>query len=261
MTLLSRSVLPHAALMAALVASTSALAAPPAQGQAVGGEGFAPGSAVVAVVMVPRPWYAPRSLVAARMRDTVAEYEALPGLAFKAYSFARADGAFGGLYLWKDLASARAQFNTAWFERVERERGVKGQVRLFEVPVAIDNTPGGTPRNLHSTAIGTVVSLPVPAGVGREKLVQEFQAAIPSYRQIPGLLIKAFTLSDDGRFGGVSLWQDAASAERWFNAGWQQRVRDRYGAEAQIEWFETPILLPSRLAANQPGVAGWVAAH
>ena len=255
---LIRFLRPHPAGLAAVVAAAAAL---PAAAQPIGGEGFAAGSAVVAVVTVPKPWYAPQALIASRMRDTVPEYEAVPGLAFKAYSFARADGAFGGLYLWKDLPAARAWFGPAWFERVQRERGVAGHVRFFEVPVAIDNTPGGTPRQLHAGAVGTLVSLPLPAGVGRERLVAEFQAAVPTYRQVPGLLLKAFTLSDDGRFGGLYLWQDAASAERWFNAGWQQQARERYGAVPRIEWFDTPILLPSRLAANQPAVPGWTAAH
>lgn len=249
---------PHPAALAAWVAAATAL---PAAAQPIGGDGFAAGSAVAAVVTVPRPWYAPQALVASRMRDTVPEYEAVPGLAFKAYSFARADGAFGGLYLWTDLPAARAWFGPAWFERVQRERGVAGQVRFFEVPVALDNTPGGTPRQLHAGAVGTLVSLPIPAGVGRERLVAEFQAALPTYRQVPGLLLKAFTLSDDGRFGGLYLWQDTASAERWFNAGWQQRARERYGAEPRIEWFDTPVLLPSRLASNTLAVPGWAAAH
>lgn len=241
--------------VAPLVALGSATAQP------VGGEGFAPTSAVAAIVTVPKPWYAPRSLVTSRMRDTVPEYENLPGLAFKAYSFARADGAFGGLYLWKDLASARAQFSPAWFERVQRERGVAGHVRFLEVTVALDNTPGGTPRDLQSTAVGTVVSVPMPAGIGRQRWIAGFEAALPTYREVPGLLIKYFTLGSDKTFGGVYLWKDAASAERWFNAAWHQRVREQYGAEARIEWFDTPILLPSRHPANQPAIPGWGRAH
>lgn len=107
-----------------------------ATAQPVGGDGFAATSAVAANVTVPKHWYALRTLVTSRMRDTVPEYENLPGLAFKAYSFSRADGALGGLYLWKDLASARAQFNPAWFKPVQRERRVAGQVRFLEVTVA-----------------------------------------------------------------------------------------------------------------------------
>lgn len=243
---------------AAVLALASALAAAPSpvRAELVGGTGFAPGSAVAAVVTVPRPWYAPRALVASRMRDTVPQYESIPGLAFKAYSFARADGQFGGVYLWKDLASARAFYGPAWFERVRTERGVEGLVRLFEVPVAIDNTAGGTPRDLDAGAVATVVTIPVPLGVGRERLVREFEASIPTYRPVPGLLRKHYVLTDDARFGGIYLWKDDASARQWFSDAWKGRVRATYGSDATIEWFDVPILLPSRLAGNAPAIAG-----
>lgn len=222
-----------------------------AAAQPVGGDGFDPASAVAAIVKVPKPWYAPRAVVIGRMRDTLPQYEALPGLAFKAYSLAQTDGQYGGIYLWKDLAAARAQFSPGWFERVEKERGYKGEVRLFEVPVAIDNVVGGTARSLDSPAVATLVTIAAPAGVTRAQVVQEFNAAVPIYRTVGGLMRKYFVLTSDGRFGGIYLWQDAASAQAWFNEAWKARVLKIYGSTASIEWFDTPILLPSRLAENK----------
>ena len=37
------------------------------------------------------------------MRDTIPQYESLPGLSYKACSFARDDGRFSGIYLWKAI--------------------------------------------------------------------------------------------------------------------------------------------------------------
>jgi hypothetical protein len=235
--MLSRLLLPFVAAAGATLAVA----------QPIGGAGFDAASAVAVIVKVPKPWYAPRSVVISRMRDTLAQYDALPGLAFKAYSLAQADGQYGGIYLWKDLAAARAHFSPAWFERVEKERGSKGEVRFFEVPVVIDNVAGGTPLSTDSAAVATLVTIAVPAGVSRARLVQEFQASMPAYRQVSGLLRKYYLLSDDGRFGGIYLWQDAASAAAWFNDAWKERVRKSYGGDALIEWFATPILLPSKL--------------
>lgn len=227
-----------------------------AQAQTVGGEGYAPASAVAAVVKVPSPWYAPKALVWSKMRDTIPAYESIPGLSFKAYSIAQADGRFGGLYLWKDLASARAWYDTVWFERVERERGVKGQVQFYEVPVAIDNTPGGTPSQTNSTSVSTIVTVTTPSGVSKARLVQEFQAAIPTYQAVPGLLRKHFIITDDGKFGGIYHWKDRVSADQWFTAAWKDGVRKTYGSEATLEWFDTAILTPSKLAANRPAIPG-----
>jgi heme-degrading monooxygenase HmoA len=240
----------------ASLSTGAALLVPAASAQAQGGEGYATTSAVAAIVKVPTPWYAPKMLVWRRMRETAPTYDSIPGLSFKAYAIAQADGHYGGLYLWKDLASARAWFNPAWFERVEKERGAKGQVRFYEVPVAIDNTPGGTPAQADGPSVSTLVTLPTPAGIGKAQLVQEFQAAIPTYRAVPGLLRKYFIITEDGRFGGIYLWKDQAAAEQWFNAAWKERVRATYGTDATLEWFNTAILTPSKLAANQPAVPG-----
>ncbi len=217
-----------------------------AHAQPVGGDGFAAGSAVAVIVKVPRPWYAPRFVITGKMRDTIPQYQALPGLAFKAYSFAQADGAFGGVYLWKDLASARAWFAPAWFERVQRDRGVRGEVRFFEVAAAIDTTPGGTPVDADSPSVTTLALGPLPAGTDRATWARQAAPALEQARQLPGLLRRYAVATDDGRIGHVSLWRDADHARRG--------LVDAAGLA--VEWFDTPILLPSTLAENQPRTPG-----
>jgi len=201
---------------------------------------------VVVIVKVPTPWYAPRALVVSKMRDTIPEYESLPALSFKAFSFARESGDFGGIYLWRDRAAAQAWFSPAWHERVRQQRGNSASVRMFDAPLTIDNTPGGTPASANSQAVATLVELNTPPGVSRERLLQEFEAAAPAYRQIPGLLRKHFIITEAGGFGGIYLWRDDASARAWFNARWQEQVRAKYGQDARMEWFDTPILTPHR---------------
>jgi heme-degrading monooxygenase HmoA len=242
--------------LAALL-SSSALAA---TGAAVPPDAGA--TPVVAVVRVAKPWYAPRAAVAGKMRDTTAQYAQLPGLAFKAYSFERQSGDYGGLYYWHDAATARAWFNDAWFERVKRERGVEGRVAMFDAPLSIDNTPGGTRADSDSNnAVATLVLIATPAGVGRAQIEAEFVKAVPTYRAVPGLLRKHFIVADGGaRFGGLYLWRDEASARAWFNAAWHERVRSSYGQPAAIDWFDTPILLPTRDAANLPAASAMMVA-
>ena len=206
---------------------------------------------VAVIVKVPKPWYAPKAVVIGRMRDTIPQYESLAGLSYKMYSFAQADGQFGGIYLWKDAASAQAWFNPAWFNRVKKERGAEGHVRYFDVPVALDNVPAGQSTYIENEAVATLVTIAVPPGVDRARLVAEFRAAIPAYQKVPGLQRKYFVITGDGRFGGIYLWDTQASAERWFDSAWHERARMTYGADAVIEWFDTPILLPSKLADNR----------
>jgi heme-degrading monooxygenase HmoA len=210
---------------------------------------------VAVIVKVPKPWYAPRALVLGKMRDTIPQYASIPGLTYKMFSFAQADGQYGGIYLWQDRAAAQGWFSPAWFERVKSERGVDGNVRYFDVPVALDNVQSGAPGAVEGNAISTLVTLPVPPGVDRARIIAEFRAAIPVHRKVPGLMRKYFVITDDGRFGGIYLWDTQASAEQWFNEAWHARVRTTYGADAALEWFDTPILLPTTLADNRIAMA------
>jgi hypothetical protein len=226
-----------------------------AQAQPPTGAGYAAGSAVAVIVKVPKPWYAPRFVVVSKMRDTIPQYQALPGLAFKAFSFAQADGHFGGIYLWKDLASAQAWFSPAWFARVEQERGVAADVRFFEVLAAIDNTPGGTLADPDSSSVATLSTWPVPAGVDKLNLSRQFQSGLEADRRLPGLLRRCFVVTEQGRYGHISVWRDEASARSASDGGKAAGARSPDG-DAVVEWFDTPILLPSVLPANLPRVPG-----
>jgi len=235
---------------AATAATLLSIFGPPSLAQQTFGGGVSSNSPVAVVVKVPTPWYAPRFFVTGKMRDTIAQYQAMPGLNFKAFSFARADGHYGGLYLWKDLSAASGWFTPQWFERVKQERGAAANARVFEVLLAIDNIPGGTTANSDSAAVATIVEIPIPAGVGKERIAQGFAASAPSFQKIPGLLRKYFITSTDGKFGGIYIWRDEASAQSWFTPAWRDRIQKEYGQPASLEWFDTPILLPGQDAGS-----------
>ena len=222
-----------------------------AQAQPFRGDGLSSDSAVAVIVRVPRPWYAPRFVVLGKMRDTIPQYRSLPGLAFKAYSFAQADGHYGGVYLWKDLASARAWFSPAWFARVEQERGAPAEARFFEVLAQVDNTAGGTPADPDSMSVATLSLAPLPAGADKSQWARQAQATAAELRQVPGLLRRCIVAADQGRVGHISLWRNEASAREWFNL-----AKGGPGAGASVEWLDTPILLPGALAENPPRVRG-----
>ncbi len=204
---------------------------------------------VVVVVRIPKPRFAPQWLVRRKMRATTDLYGAVPGLTFKAYTFEQGSGDYGGAYSWADRQAAATWFDDAWFERVRRERGSEPSVRTFASLRSIDNVPGGSRAADGAGNVVTLVQIPLPDWGTDELLLQGIDAAEPTYRQVPGLLRKHFISSDHGTFGGVYLWRNQAAATAWFDAAWRERVRKRFGAEGAIEWFDAPILLPSRLPA------------
>jgi hypothetical protein len=235
-------------LSASLIAASATAAASQSVTSEVAGVTLAP-SAMVAVVKVPKPWYAPKFVVVKKMQATVAQYEELPGLSYKIFTLTQTDAQFGGIYLWQDRANAQSWFSPSWHERVLKERGHAANVRIFSAPVIVNNAStqvGAT----SSTHVATLVTVTTPAQVTAERLVAEFTAAAPTYQKVPGLIRKYFIITDDGKFGGVYLWDRQASAQQWFSAAWEDRVRKTYGSSADIEWFDAPILTPSKLANN-----------
>ena len=201
---------------------------------------------IVAIVRVPVPRFAPKWLVRRKMRATIDLYSSIPGLEFKLFTFEKDSGDFGGIYTWRDRGSADEWFNPEWFERVRRERGSEADVRFFEAPVSIDNVTGGVPASTGGRHVATLVQIPIPPGVTNDLVRAGFAGAEETYRNVKGLLRKNFIIGERGTFGGVYLWDSMASARTWFDDQWRQRVVDTYGNPPAVEWFEAPIVLPSR---------------
>jgi hypothetical protein len=201
---------------------------------------------VVVIVRIPVPKFAPKWLVRRKMRATIDLYSSIPGLEFKLFTFEKESGDFGGIYTWQDRSSAEQWFNEEWFERVKRERGSEAYVRFLDAPLSIDNVPGATPTSKGGSKVATFVQVPIPPGVTNDLVLEGFASAEETYRSVRGLLRKSFIIAENGTFGGVYLWDSVASAETWLNDRWRQRVTDDYGNPPTVEWFEVPIVLPSR---------------
>jgi hypothetical protein len=91
--------------------------------------------------------------------------------------------------------------------------------------------------------ITTVVQFKLPAPVTREKAKELYAGTAPKYQTVQGLIRKYYLLSEDGGTGGVYLWKSRAHAEKLFTPEWRQFIKERYGAEPVISFFETPVLV------------------
>ena len=56
-------------------------------------------------------------------------------------------------------------------------------------------------------------------------------------------LADADALLGDGVGGGVYLWESRAAAEKVYTPAWRKMIADRYGAEPEILFFETPVVV------------------
>ncbi len=68
------------------------------------------------------------------------------------------------------------------------------------------------------------------------------EATAPPYREVAGLCRKYFIGNAD-LAGGVYHWADRSSAERFYDDAWHARIRDRYGVEPALQFFDAPCLV------------------
>jgi hypothetical protein len=177
----------------------------------------------VTIVRVRTPWYAPQWLVTRRMRGTLPQYRAINGLLFKAYAHGT-DRHFGGVYFWRDSASAAAWFNDAWFARVQQQYGEAGDVRRFTVVRGAAHWPARADE--HADAV--VVLEPGQTG-----------DALPTSAVSNDSPIARYLLHDaQGRPALLTMWGRAAEATRYIAS------RPNVSPGKTTEWFDCPILLP-----------------
>src|SRR5690349_15221476 len=92
--------------------------------------------------------------------------------------------------------------------------------------------------------ITALVQFKLPQPISREKAQALFQGAAPKYRETAGLLRKYFLLSEDGgTAGGVYLWKSKKDAAGLYTKEWEGSIRERYGAQPTVTYFETPVVV------------------
>lgn len=104
----------------------------------------------------------------------------------------------------------------------------------------------------------TIAKVKAPAAATDDILRQGFIKSIPVYKNIKGLEFKAFSIQkiEQGTFfGGIYLWENKESAEKWFSPEWFARVKSTYGVEGAVDYYEI-ISDNSFLPDNFEGASG-----
>lgn len=114
------------------------------------------------------------------------------------------------------------------------------------------NAPRQTPADaVATTLIVAVVKIPIPQGVTRAQVVAGMAKSIPEYEKLPGLVRKYYTLTDDGKYGGIYLFENRKAAEDHFNDDWRANILKTRGAPAEVTYFDVPIVIEGP-AAQKP---------
>ena len=78
----------------------------------------------------------------------------------------------------------------------------------------------------------------------------EFRDSIPRWRDNPDMIRKHMIFDlENGKAGGVYLWNSVADAKRWHDESFRARVKSLFGSEPSYQYFETPVVVDN--AARQ----------
>lgn len=87
--------------------------------------------------------------------------------------------------------------------------------------------------------VTAIVRYRLPAAIGRAECREHFLKIAPSFGAVPGLIRKQFIWSGTGIAGGVYQWRTEEDARRFYEGPWLAGIRQRYGTDPEIEFFET----------------------
>ena len=90
--------------------------------------------------------------------------------------------------------------------------------------------------------ITAIVRFPLPQGTSLEDAKKMYERSAPTYQAAPGL-IRKYYLFGHGGGGGVYLWESREAAEQLYSEGWKKGIADRVGAEPEITYFDTPVIV------------------
>lgn len=74
----------------------------------------------------------------ARFAPGAARYLEVPGLLWKAYLHSEDGRRSGGVYWWRDRASAEARFSDGWRAGVAEKYGAPPEIEWFDAPLVVD---------------------------------------------------------------------------------------------------------------------------
>ena len=101
----------------------------------------------------------------------------------------------------------------------------------------------------NRTMITAIVQYKLPPHIDLAACAAHFRSIAPDFRAVPGLIRKQFIYAEDGWAGGVYLWQTQAAAEKFYAGPWLDGIRNRYGMDPQIKFFQTACITDNAAGA------------
>ena len=80
----------------------------------------------------------------------------------------------------------------------------------------------------------------LPKSITRKQCLAHYQRIAASFLEAPGFVRKQFIYRIDGKeAGGAYMWKTLEAAKAFYSGPWLDGIRERYGNEPRITYFET----------------------
>ena len=101
--------------------------------------------------------------------------------------------------------------------------------------------------------ITAIVLYDLPKSITRAQCLAHYQRIAPSFLEAPGFVRKQFIYGIDGTVaGGAYMWKTLASAKAFYSGPWLEGIRERYGNEPRITYFETFAVADQKDGVSYP---------
>ena len=92
--------------------------------------------------------------------------------------------------------------------------------------------------------ITAITKFVLPKPITCDEARKIFLSTAPNYQSVNGLVRKTYIYSDDGvTVGGIYLWNSREEAEKMYTEEWFAFVQEKYGTEATVTYFESPVMV------------------
>lgn len=91
--------------------------------------------------------------------------------------------------------------------------------------------------------IAELVTYQLPPSMTREEVMAGARATLEKWADNPDLLRKHFLLEEGNRTSGFYLWTSRTAAERAHDEAFRRSVRERFGCEPEIRYFDVMMVL------------------
>ncbi|GAB4235054.1 MAG: YdhR family protein [Methyloligellaceae bacterium] len=102
--------------------------------------------------------------------------------------------------------------------------------------------------------ITAIVNFRLPEGATLEDATARFQSTAPLYLGHKGLTRKYYLFDPQTNTGGgCYLFETREDAEAMFDDVWRARIREKYGSEPEIRFFESPVIVDNQRGEIEGG--------